>query len=457
MKAFFIVLLLVTIVLFFCVFLWMRNKPKIQVIPQKAVVDQMINISISNLVAHEQVALETSCKDKDDNIWLSRATFKADDKGMVNVATQAPISGSYKGIDPMGLFWSMTPVNPKNKHALSHFTLNVCEVSLSVFSQSKLRAQKVIHRLPVSSDVEKRNIRENGVIGTLFYPKNMKNGPGLIVVPGSNGGIPENIAQPLASHGYAVLALGYFAAEGLPKYLSNIPLEYFQNAMQWFKKQPQVNKNKIALCGHSRGAELVLLLAATFPEEMSAVIAYTTPSLVYGDFSPDEKAAWTFKGSPIPFMPNLSDEETAKAAKDGLIPFHKGTLEDPLEEKDVFLYAMKKFSQNIDAATIPVENLCCPLLIISGEDDKMWPAMQHGDLIMERLAQKGSTIQREHLHYPNAGHNLFIFPHFPSIDTPIPFGPVWGLLGGTAEGNAHAVRESWQEVLNFLNRTLPKL
>ncbi|MFH0898369.1 MAG: acyl-CoA thioesterase/BAAT N-terminal domain-containing protein [bacterium] len=158
-------------------------------------IDQSVDISISNLAAHEQVTLETSCKDKDNNTWLSRATFKADDKGMVNVATQAPISGSYEGIDPMGLFWSMTPVNPKNKHALSQFTLNVCEVLLSVFSQSKLRAQKMIHRFPISPDIEKRNIREHGVVGTLFYPKTMKNGPGLIVIPGSNGGIPENIAQ----------------------------------------------------------------------------------------------------------------------------------------------------------------------------------------------------------------------------------------------------------------------
>ena len=73
--------------------------------------------------------------------------------------------------------------------------------------------------------------------------------------------------------------------------------------MRWLKKQPQVDGNKIALMGQSRGAELVLLLASMFPGEMDAVIAYSPPHLVYGDYSPEEKSAWTYKNKPVPFMP----------------------------------------------------------------------------------------------------------------------------------------------------------
>jgi len=460
-KTFFIILLLGTTILLVSVFLWLRATPIITVTPEKALIDQPVEILISNLKPLEHIKLEASCKNKDNDTWVSHATFQADDNGIVNVSKQASISGSYNGVDPMGLFWSMMPIDKdlSKRTIISKHTLNIGEVLLSVFSNNKLKTSKTIYRMAVSPDVEKRNIREHGVVGSFFYPKNMNKGAGVIVVPGSNGGIPENISQMLASHGYAILALGYFNAEGLPKSLSNIPLECFQNAMQWLKKQPQVDGNRIALMGHSRGGELVLLLASMFPGEMASVIAYGSPTLVLGDFflgdfSPKEKAGWTFKNKPIQFMPVLSEAETLQAAKEGHIASHKGTLEDPLEERDTFVYAMKKFSQNIEAATIKVENIRCPILIISGEDDKMFPSTLHGNMMMKRLDKNGSTIIRKHIHYPDAGHNIFLFPYMPSIDLPVPFGPVWGLLGGTPKGNAHAIKESWQETLNFLKETL---
>ena len=455
-KTFFILLLLCTIIFLGFIFFWTRNRPKIQVTPEKALLDESVEISISALQPHEQITLEASCKGKDNNIWKSSATFKADENGIVSVAQQAPLSGSYTGIDPMGLFWSMMPTekDPSKNTFMSLLSLNLSEVLLSVFSENKLRAQKIIHRLPVSPDVERKEIRDQGIVGTLFYPKNMKGSPGIIVIPGSGGGIPEYISQLLASHGYTVLALAYFGVEGLPKNLSLIPLEYFQKAMRWLKKQPQVDGNKIALCGHSRGGELVLLLASTFPGEMAAGVAFSAPSFVYGDFLPGKKSAWTYKNKPLPFMPYPSDQEIFKAAKEGHIIPHKGTIEDPFQDAEVFLYGMKKFNKIIKETAIPVENIRCPILILSGDDDKMWPAPVSGNLIIKRLESMGSKIKRKHVTYPNAGHNLFVFPYVPSIDLPVPIASGWSLMGGTPEGNARAIKESWQEVLNFLKENL---
>lgn len=452
--------LLSTIILLSSIFFGTKNVPIIIATPEKALLDEPIEIIISNLAAHEQIALEASCKDKDNNLWKSSAIFQADDKGMVHVAKQAPISGSYKSIDPMGLFWSMAPTNkdPSKNTFISQSTLSLHKILLSIFSEDKLRAQKTIHRLPVSHDVEKKDIQEQGIVGTLFYPKNTKRSPGLIIIPGSGGRAPDVISQLLASHGYTVLALAYFGAEGLPERLSLIPLEYFQNAMLWFKKQPQVNGNKIALMGQSRGAELVLLLASTFPGEMDAVIAYSASHLVYSDFLSEQKSAWTYKDTPVPFMPYPSNKEIFEAAKEGHIVLHKGTIEDPFQDTQIFLYAMKmkKFNKVVKEATIPVENIRCPILILSGDDDKMWPSPVSGNSIIERLDSKGSKIKRKHVNYPNTGHNLFIFPHVPSIDLPVQITSGWSLFGGTPDGNAHAHKEAWREVLNFLNETLQK-
>ncbi len=449
------VLIFSVIIIMGVAFFWLKSVPKIVVSSEKALIDEPVEISISNLSANELVTIEASCKDKDSNIWISHATFQADEKGIVNVAKQAPLSGSYNDIDPMGLFWSMMPANKE----ASYFSSNkpAIEVSLTLLSEEKRKANKTIYRLLISPNVEKRDVREQGIVGTLFYPKHAQKCPGIIVVSGSDGGIPKTTAQLIASHGYTVLALAYFAAEGLPNDLESIPLEYFQSAMQWFKKQAEVDEKRIALFGSSRGGELVLLLAATFPQAMNAVIAYMPSGLIYGGFPQYDKPAWTYKNLPIPFMHVPSREEFVEAAKAGKIPFHRGTFEDPYEISYNFLYGIKFFCKDIETATIPVENIRCPILLISGEDDKMWPSNLYCNLITERLNKKGSSIERKHLNFPGAGHG-FEFPYVPASSQPFyhPIGKFWCTLGGTVKGNALASKHAWAGVLNFLDETLNK-
>ncbi|MFA6527686.1 MAG: alpha/beta fold hydrolase [Candidatus Babeliales bacterium] len=300
-KIFLAILLLSAITISSGVFFWPKAKPIITATPEKNLIDEPIEIVISHLKPHEQVIIEASCKDKDNNAWLSRATFQADDKGIVNVAKQAPTSGSYNGIDPMGLFWSMTPTI-KNQTLSMLISLNLTPFELSVFSGNKLLTQETMYRPYIAPNIEKKEIREQGVVGTLFYPKG-KRCPGVMAIPGSSGQLPNYVSQLLASHGYAVFELRYFGVEGLPKNLSLIPLEYFKNAMQWLKKQPQVDDSKIALIGQSTGGDLALLLASTFPGEMNAVIALSAPSFVFG--------SWTYKNNQIPSV-SLSHKEMLK-------------------------------------------------------------------------------------------------------------------------------------------------
>lgn len=446
MKKFILVLLVVVIGAGF-IFLVRRNTPKIVVTPEHALLDEPVEIIISNLPANVHVTLEASLKDKDNNAWISRATFQSDDKGVINVAKQAPLSGSYKGIDPMGLFWSMSPTM-KNQTLVMLLLLNLTPFELSVFSDKKLLTRKTIYRRYIAPNVEKKEIREQGIVGTLFYPKGKKS-PGVMIIPGSSGQLPGYVSQLLASHGYAVFELRYFGIEGLPKQLSLIPLEYFKNAMHWLKKQPHVDGDKIALMGQSTGGELALLLASTFPGKMNAVIALSAPSFVLG--------SWTYKNKPIPFV-SLSDKEMLEIAREGRFALHKGTIEHPFQLLGkIYLYEMKtgKFKKFIQEAVIPVENICCPLLILSGDDDKLWPCSLFGKNIMERLDSYGSKIKRRFINYLNAGNNLLLIPPEPSIDLPfqLPEGS-WSIHGGSTEGNARAHKEAWQEILNFLEQTL---
>jgi hypothetical protein len=73
--------------------------------------------------------------------------------------------------------------------------------------------------------VERVEIREPGIVGTLFLPPGTERRPTLIVFGGSEGGIYEPAAAQYAAHGYVTFALGYFGMEGLPAELQEIPVE----------------------------------------------------------------------------------------------------------------------------------------------------------------------------------------------------------------------------------------
>ena len=440
----------------------LKKSPTIHVSSSTVLLDEPVEISVLNLTAHEQIEIEVLCKDKSNKVWVSRATFQADDSGMVNVAMQAPLSGSYSGMDAIGLFWSMECTNKE----FPYFVWNEQELQthISVYSQDKLRTQITIHRLLALPEIEKRDVREHGLVGTFFYPKSMKKGPGVIVIPASVGGIPETLAKLLASRGYAVLALGFFGLDGLPANLENIPLEYFQKAMQWFKEQPQVDPNNVAILGQSKGAELALLWAATLPDEMNAVIAYVPSSFVYGGSPNLNQVNWTYKSLPIPFMPHITDdlatphhEEVINATEQGTIPFHANTFEDPFDFASIYRLGITQFPENVEGATIPVENITCPILMLSGQDDKIWPSTLYGNRIMDRLDAKKSQIKRQHLHFSEAGHG-FLYPYGPSTSQPFyfPGEDFWYTLGGTAKGDGRAAKESWQAVLSFLEESLSK-
>jgi dienelactone hydrolase len=69
----------------------------------------------------------------------------------------------------------------------------------------------------------------------------------------------------LISQGYTLLSLAYFKNPGLPSYLEEIPLEYFEKAFAWLATQPEVISKDIALIGGSKGAEVALLLSGMNP------------------------------------------------------------------------------------------------------------------------------------------------------------------------------------------------
>jgi acetyl esterase/lipase len=90
------------------------------------------------------------------------------------------------------------------------------------------------------------------------------------VLGGSEGGLVESYAALLARHGYAALALAYFGIEHpstCPEASASSSSNTFHRAIAWMSAHAEVAGVRIAVVGSSRGAELALLLGATFPKD----------------------------------------------------------------------------------------------------------------------------------------------------------------------------------------------
>ena len=144
-----------------------------------------------------------------------------------------------------------------------------------------------------------------GFVGRYFPPPGRARYPTVIVWGGSEGGLGDSPewAALLASHGIAALAIAYFDEPGLPCALENIPLEYFERAIEWLRSEPQVDPSRVWILSGSRGSEADLLVAAHWPTLVRGVIATAPSSVVWGPVpgqcQPLGLTAWTLHGQPL--------------------------------------------------------------------------------------------------------------------------------------------------------------
>ncbi len=293
-----------------------------------------------------------------------------------------------------------------------------------------------------SSKIRALDVREQGVVGKIFFPDTSEESPAIIVFSGSDGGFHESQAKLFADEGYVALALAFFHADGLPENLENIPLEYFLNGIKWLKSQPQVKSDKIHLYGPSKGGELVLLLASTFPDEITSAIAVVPSCVTFGGIPNEKNACWTLAGIPLPVAPTPSKNDVYKQLETrrtvDLVQIYLNKMQD----KEVF-----------EKAFIKIDNIKCPILLISGKDDRMWPSWIYSDLIMQRLDEVKSPIFREHLCYDHVGH-MITNPYDPVLTDAFRH-PVTGLfyeIGGDPKEQAFACKDSWEKILSFLSQ-----
>jgi dienelactone hydrolase len=410
--------------------------PRLEITPERALMDETVQIRVLECSPQQHLTLTAQLIDDGGRRWISRATFEANAEGNVDPAVQAPLEGSYTECDPMGLFWSMAPAS--YSHRMDFFNqLRAYPLALTLEIDGHPITTSRIERTFLSPQVVRQPIRAEGLVGTLFSPAGASPSPGILVLGGSEGGIPEALAALLASHGYATLALAYHGVEPLPRTFVEIPLEYFSTALAWMCRQPQIESSRLAVVGVSKGGELALLLGATFPA-VKAVVGYAASGVVYqGRDMKHQRSSWSWQGKPVPFVPYYSTPGMAlRSVWSGitrtpipLLPMHAGYLTD---------------QRLVEPATIPVEQIQGPIFLFAGQEDQIWPSAKFAEMVTERLGEHQHPYPDRHICYKHAGHLTFPIPN-------LPMPPILArMVGGTPGGNARAATDAWSHLLRFL-------
>jgi dienelactone hydrolase len=288
---------------------------------------------------------------------------------------------------------------------------------------------------PVLHKVIWQQVEAGGLVATYLRPKGDGVRPALIVLGGSQGGAPESLAYKFAERGWAVLAVAYFGAKGLPANLASIPIEYADGAIAWLRAQPGTDTSALGVVGVSRGTELALLLAVHNPA-IKRVVAYS-PSLVVwgpvGAFSDPAVSAWTREGRPLPYVSHARQPDYSAqpyyGTPDFLVDLHQSAL--------------------VEAAGIPVEKIHGEILLLSGEDDQIWPSTLMARLLVKRLEAAHHPYRFKHVSFPGAGHLLTPDSDPNLLEARHPTG-VQIAFGGSKRANREAQEKAWLAVMEFL-------
>lgn len=398
--------------------------------------DEAVAVRIAGLEPDHRVTVRATCIDARDVDFTSWADYRVSADGTVDPTAQPSLAGTYRGVDPYGLWRSMQG-RPEQLFAA---TLAPVPTAVRIEADGELLVETTMVRRWLGPGVTATPVAD-GVVGTLCARAGQP-APGVVVLGGSDGNRawPEGVAALLASRGFTALALSYFGEAGLPSSLVAVPVEYLGAAISWLRAHPLVIGKRVAVAGASRGAELALLGAAMFAE-VGAVVNWAPSSVCWTGLAaggrPGEPA-WTWGGRALPFVvpESIASPPANERAAATLAPRFSAAL-------------ARERSQE---AAIPVERIRSPLLLVSGGDDQLWPSSAMADAVVRRLKAHAHPYPVHHLRYPKAGHFAGRPPGMPAAP-PCPRHPVDGrryAVGGTPAHDVASGADAWPRIVAFL-------
>ncbi|XP_076604432.1 bile acid-CoA:amino acid N-acyltransferase-like [Chaetodon auriga] len=418
-----------------------KQAPLLTATPVRGLIDEQISIKGRFLRPHCPVTVCAQMHSEDGDLWEAFAHYNTKADGTIDLTRDHSVGGTYLGCEPMGLFWGLQPapgareglrLRKKNVETPFVVLMSLLEGHVSPSEgQSTELAAVTTERWYMAPGVRRIDIRQDGLVGTLFLPPGPGPFPAMLDLWGMGGGLVEYRSALFASRGYASLSLAYIGHKELPGPQNKLNVDdlYFKSAYHFLQDHDQVCGDRVGIIGLSFGVFLTLRLATQSGLKPSCVICINGPigstiSLPGGrsvSFEERNSKYWTYNDQ-------------------GHVSF-----------KDISLPA------NISPESkVKLEFLASPLMCIVGEDDLSTSNIENADVIEETLRNVGKSHLLTRLSYPGAGH--LIEPPY----TPNSRASLWSvkpkklitLWGGQLAPHAAAQEDAWKKILDFMESHL---
>jgi dienelactone hydrolase len=209
-------------------------------------------------------------------------------------------------------------------------------------------------------------------------------GTAVLLLAGSSGRIETERAELLARYGARTRAIRWFGGVEQRPAPHEVPIESFIDQLELLR----ADADRIAIFGTSFGAEAALVTASLHP--VDATVAVAPSSVVWsGVLDGEWSSHWSHQGVPlaaVPFDPSWSPST------------------EPPEYRSLYESSLDRDPDRTEAATIRVEKIVGPVVLVAGGDDRVWPSERFAAEIARRRALHGreTTV----IAHPDAGHRM---------------------------------------------------
>ena len=383
---------------------------KLSVSETSSGMDAALVIKASGLSPGERVTISATSTDAAKVAWQAAASYEAGSDGTIDTRTAASRSGSYTGVDQMGLITFMRPVRSETAKAVYRWAAGDAHFTFTLRVDDKTVSSATVTRTAISpaTTSSELTVQDDGFAGDYRSPTSTSEStPAVLIIGGSEGGNSATLlGARLAAHGIRALSVAYFGENGLPDSLSAIPLEYFRTALTWLRRQPGVDPARVWIIGGSRGTEAAQLLAVHYPGVIHGIVLNAPSSVALCSYPGCDGPAWTYHGHPVPYTKQVNTT-----------------------------------TPDNSAAVIGVQKINGPVLAVCGSQDTTWISCEYAKSIMSRLSD--NSFAHTLLQYPDAGHLGAVLAFQPGSAT-------LATTGGTALGTDRARAQAWPREVGFI-------
>uniref|UniRef100_A0A3Q1H5C9 Acyl-CoA thioester hydrolase/bile acid-CoA amino acid N-acetyltransferase domain-containing protein n=1 Tax=Acanthochromis polyacanthus TaxID=80966 RepID=A0A3Q1H5C9_9TELE len=312
---------------------------------------------VAGLRSKQLVTMRARSTDDKGVMFSSSATYRADGSGQIHLDRDPSLSGSYVGVEPMGLLWSMKPDTLHTCFRKTHLQMpHIVTLSVHDKEDNRMLAEVTNKRYLIGDGVSRIPKKEGNIctkkrilliLTQMFHA--IGGGPFPAVLDLSSARF-EKRACLLANKGFVVLSIMH--------------LDHFEEAVNFLKCKG------IGVISRSKGGDIALSIAA-FVSGFEAVVCIGCNANVF---------------FPLYYNKRLLLQPILSCYKK-LISSVSGTVNDK--------YILDNHLEENNDALIPTELAKGQFLFVASEDDLSWDSKTYMDQMVERLKHRWIDIDSD--------------------------------------------------------------